>query len=169
MERVYRGSEEEYDASKFHDKCDGVGPTLVIIQSEHSHVFGGFTMKPWKDESGNNSGVWKEDLDAFIFLLRHPKDDVLPERWKVLSDKKEKTIRCDANYGPVFGYGYDIRICTECDQKKDSSSQLDNDDACFGAPQDDDFLTGEFYFLVKEYEVYKVCPLHLRIGIVYIH
>eukprot|EP01083_Nonionella_stella_P062510 162515_1 len=156
MERVYRASEEDYDALKFHDKCDDVGPTLVIIQSEHSHVFGGFTMTGWKDESANHSGMWKADPDAFIFILRHPKDDVLPERWMVLPEKKEKTIRCDRNYGPVFGYGYDIRICTECDQKKDSSSQLDNEDACFGAPQDDDFLTGEFYFLVKDYEVYKV-------------
>eukprot|EP00483_Globobulimina_turgida_P008116 UN08132 len=156
MKMLYRGSEEEFDAFRFHENCDNGGPTLCVAQSSHTHVFGGFTKCSWKDESVSKSGQWKEDLSAFIYLLRSPKEDVLPEKWNVVAEKKEKTIRCDNGYGPVFGYGYDLRICNECDKKQDSSSQLDNDDACFGAPAEDDFLTGEFYFLVTEYEVYQV-------------
>eukprot|EP00486_Rosalina_sp_Unknown_P009493 CAMPEP_0201589998 /NCGR_PEP_ID=MMETSP0190_2-20130828/173014_1 /ASSEMBLY_ACC=CAM_ASM_000263 /TAXON_ID=37353 /ORGANISM="Rosalina sp." /LENGTH=603 /DNA_ID=CAMNT_0048045257 /DNA_START=23 /DNA_END=1834 /DNA_ORIENTATION=- len=156
MELIYKASENEFGSEAFHDKCDDQGPTLFICQSEHEHIFGGFTKESWKDTSSNRKGAWKEDVDAFIFILRSPKDDVLPERWKVLNDKKDKTIKADARFGPQFGYGYDIRICNECNTVKESSSQIDNDDACFGAPKDDDYLTGEFYFLVKDYEMYKV-------------
>jgi len=156
MEKLFQASQHHYDSSIFHQKCDDMGFTLVIIQSEHGHVFGGFTKASWRDQSTGRSGTWREDKDAFIFLLRSPKDNVLPGHWKVLPEKKEKTIKADKSYGPIFGYGYDIRLCNQCNRKKESSSQLDNEDACFGAPEDDDYLTGEFYFLVKEYEVYKV-------------
>merc|ERR1719499_2909143 len=156
MEVIYRASQHGFDASSFHEKCDDQGATLVLIQSEHGHIFGGFTKESWKDNSRNRAGTWREDKDCFIFLLRSPKDTVMPERWKVLPEKKEKTIKGDNNYGPIFGYGYDIRLCTRCDQKKESSSQCDNEDACFGAPEEDGYITGEFYFLVKQYEVYKV-------------
>jgi len=158
-ELLFRASSDGYDAASFHSKCDEKGATLTVILSEHGHVFGGFTKASWKDESRTNkrsAGTWKEDADAFIFLLRSNKDDVLPGHWKVKADKKEKTIKADRKYGPTFGYGYDIRICDQCNNKKDSSSQCDNDDACFSAPPDDGYLPGEFYFLVKEYEVYAV-------------
>jgi len=158
MECIYTASQSNYDCSVFHNKCDDVGPTLVLIQSEHGHIFGGFTKESWRDTSGpkGRAGTWKEDKDAWIFLLRSPKDDVMPEHWKILPEKKERTICGNKAFGPTFGYGYDIRVCNRCNSEKQSSSQLDNDDACFGAPRDDDYLTGEFYFKVKEYEVYKV-------------
>ena len=156
MELLYRGSENDFSAEQFHEKCDDQGATLFLCQSEHTHIFGGFTKESWKDTSSNRKGAWKEDTDAFIFILRSPKDDVLPGSWKVRNDKKDKTIKADARFGPQFGYGYDIRICDQCHETKESSSQIDNDDACFGVPGDDDYLTGEFYFLVSEYEVYKV-------------
>merc|ERR1712154_179434 len=69
MEMVYRGSDEGFEAYNFHEKCDDVGPTLILIQSEHSHVFGGFTTQSWKDETSQKSGQWRQDKDCFIFLL----------------------------------------------------------------------------------------------------
>mmetsp|Transcript_16973 Transcript_16973/g.26393 ORF Transcript_16973/g.26393 Transcript_16973/m.26393 type:complete len:616 (+) Transcript_16973:58-1905(+) len=156
MERIFVASADGFAASDFHEKCDDIGPTLLVAMSEHNRIFGGFTKESWRDTS-RKGGIWREDASAFIFMLRSPSDEVLPERWKVLPDKKDKSIRCDRRYGPTFGYGYDVRLCNECDKKKESSSQVDNEDACYGVPaKPEDFLTGEFYFLVKEFEVYKV-------------
>jgi len=159
FELLYRASKDGYDATSFHEKCDDKGATLTVILSEHGHVFGGFTKASWKDESrraARSVGTWREDKDAFIFLLRSNKDDVLPGSWKLKEGKHERAVKADRKYGPTFGYGYDIRICDRCNDKKDSSSQCDNNDACFTVPPDDGFLPGEFYFLVKDYEVYAV-------------
>ena len=44
---IYRGSEDGFTAAVFHSKCDKKGPTLVIIQSEHKKIFGGYTDIDW--------------------------------------------------------------------------------------------------------------------------
>ena len=156
MELLFRGSDEGFEADAFHSKCDDQGPTLCLIQTEFSHICGGFTNMSWRDGSSKKRGEWREDPDAFIFVLRSPKDDVLPERWKVLPNKKEKTIKADAKWGPTFGYGYDIRISNNCHKEKDSVSQPDSSDASFATPKVEGILTGDDYFIVTEYEVYKV-------------
>ena len=40
---MYRGSEDGFSHYQYHDQCDYVGPTLMIIKSEHNKVFGGYT------------------------------------------------------------------------------------------------------------------------------
>ena len=156
MELLYRGSNNSFSAYEFHQKCDDQGSTMVLVHTEFDNICGGFTTESWNDGSVKKRGEWKQDANAFIFLLRSPKDDVLPERFKVLSDKKEKTIKGDAKWGPTFGYGYDLRIANECHIEKDSQAMTDSSDASFGAPKVEGYLTGDDYFLVKEYEVYKV-------------
>ena len=37
-----------FSAVIFHKKCDNIGPTLIIVKSEHSKIFGGFTDIDWK-------------------------------------------------------------------------------------------------------------------------
>ena len=45
---IYRASEHRYTASSFHEHCDNVkGPTLVVIKSSGSWIFGGYTTKSW--------------------------------------------------------------------------------------------------------------------------
>ena len=34
LKLLYRGSEETFEASAFHDKCDLKGPTLVIARCD---------------------------------------------------------------------------------------------------------------------------------------
>jgi|LauGreDrversion4_2_1035121.scaffolds.fasta_scaffold943308_1 hypothetical protein len=44
LKLLYRGSEDTFEASAFHDKCDLKGPTLVIARCDQTgRVFGGFT------------------------------------------------------------------------------------------------------------------------------
>ena len=40
---VYRGSEDGFSHDAYHGQCDYVGPTLMIVKSEHKKVFGGYT------------------------------------------------------------------------------------------------------------------------------
>ena len=54
LQRVLRGSEDGFTSSAFHRKCDNIGSTLTLIQSENGKVFGGFTMVPWGVVKGKN-------------------------------------------------------------------------------------------------------------------
>ena len=49
---MYRGSENGFAAEVFHNKCDNMGPTLIIVKSEHSKIFGGFTDINWTSNIG---------------------------------------------------------------------------------------------------------------------
>jgi hypothetical protein len=45
---LYRASEHEFCAKKFHEKCDGVADTLTVIWTEFDKKIGGFTPLKWK-------------------------------------------------------------------------------------------------------------------------
>ena len=53
---IYRASEHGYTASSFHERCDNVTPTLVIIKSHNDCIFGGFTTQTWKVVHPDNYG-----------------------------------------------------------------------------------------------------------------
>ncbi len=42
MQLIYRGSKDGFKVDNFHNKCDGQGQTVVIVNSK-GNVFGGFT------------------------------------------------------------------------------------------------------------------------------
>ena len=44
---IYRASEHDYTAESFHEICDDVSPTLIIIKSTEGWIFGGYTTKSW--------------------------------------------------------------------------------------------------------------------------
>jgi hypothetical protein len=45
---IYQGTEDGFEASDFHENCDGHSNTLTII-SANNHIFGGFVSIPWFD------------------------------------------------------------------------------------------------------------------------
>jgi hypothetical protein len=49
---LYRASENEFSAVKFHEKCDGITNTITIVLTEGEKVIGGFTSLPWKSGGG---------------------------------------------------------------------------------------------------------------------
>ena len=61
---LYRASENDFFASKFHEKCDGIENTLTIVLTQHDKVIGGFTSLPWRSE-----GDWFEDREGTTFLF----------------------------------------------------------------------------------------------------
>jgi len=64
MYLLYRASVDGFDSKSFHSKCDGALGTLVLIKSENSNIFGGFTKANW----GLNNG-YEYDYEAFLFSL----------------------------------------------------------------------------------------------------
>jgi hypothetical protein len=63
---LYRGSENEFSSSKFHDLCDDKGETLCLFESTIGYIFGGYASIPWKSEGG-----LKKAEKSFIFSLKH--------------------------------------------------------------------------------------------------
>jgi hypothetical protein len=42
--KIFEGSlEENWTAEAFHAKCDGNGPTLILVRTTEGRIFGGFT------------------------------------------------------------------------------------------------------------------------------
>ena len=60
-----RGTKDGFLASTFHELCDGKGPTLTIVESEHGKIFGGFTSVSWSSLNGR----YLPDPTAFVFSL----------------------------------------------------------------------------------------------------
>ena len=52
---LFRASEEEFKAAKFHNKCDNVKGTIVIVESEFGKVFGGFNADTWNGGDPKNN------------------------------------------------------------------------------------------------------------------
>ena len=70
---AYRASKHGFGMKKFHEKCDGVDPTLIIIHSSEGRVFGGYTDIEWQSKGGGKTG----NKTSFIFSLRPEEDNKL--------------------------------------------------------------------------------------------
>ena len=66
---LYRLTRDGEGCSTFHTKCDGKGPTIIIIQTTSGYKFGWYTSINW-DNTTNN---YKKDELAFIFSLNKKK------------------------------------------------------------------------------------------------
>ena len=63
---LYRASENSFETSKFHDKCDNIAHTLTLCETVHEKIIGGYTPLSW-----NKSGQKIKDASdrSFIFSL----------------------------------------------------------------------------------------------------
>jgi len=99
---IYVASMDGDSGTDFHDKCDGKGPTVVIVETTTGNVFGGYTSVSWS--SGNN---WKRAPTSFLFQLRprfsHFAMRNLDDRFAIYHHQYD---------GPVFGR-YDLYIYNE--------------------------------------------------------
>ena len=53
-----------FEASKFHQLCDGKGKTVTLITTSTGNVCGGFTSVSWASDNCGES-----DKEAFLFSL----------------------------------------------------------------------------------------------------
>ena len=93
FEKVYIGSRNNFNWTKFHAICDNISPTLVIVKSNEECIFGGYTKVKWNQTEG-----WVADFEAFLFRLKT--SSLGAKKYPV---KNEKAIYCSESFGPFFG------------------------------------------------------------------
>jgi len=144
-ELIYRATRDGMGNVKFHEKCDNKGATVIIIQSGSGNIFGGYTSQVW-----DVSNAKKYNATDFIFSITHGT--------KLANHKiKKYTIRCEANFGPIFGRGYDISIWQNGNTT--ASGSHSNGNNTFELPTGVDprsYLAGSYTFSVTEMEVYAL-------------
>ena len=155
---LFRASEHNFRASKFHEYCNNQGPTVTIVKSkEYENIFGAFTRQKW-----DSNNAFAEDANAFLFLLRrvpnapNPSNNenqniAIPVKWMIKHDKKQYAISGCSGYGPIFGEGHDFHLSNNSHQITSSCSNLG---VSYDVPNDTTLLAGVYRFTVKEYEVW---------------
>ena len=113
---LFRASDHNYSAKKFHKYCGDKGETIVIIKSNWGNIFGGYTSESWK---ASEFGEYRTDKNAFLFLIKSEDDSIrnkCPLLLELNKDYDQHAIRCDNYFGPVFGKGHDICIVDDCNK-----------------------------------------------------
>lgn len=134
----YKSSSDGLSPKAFHDKCDGLSPTVTIILSKAKGVFGGFTYATW------DGTELKEDPKAVLFSLKQD---------KIFEIKKGMpAINTSPLYLPRFGKE-DIVI-----SEKDSYTRFNLRQHTMTDKFDDSLEDSETknYFDIEEIEVYHM-------------
>ena len=150
---VYRASEDGDKAMDFHEKCDKIGPNIVLIKTQKGNIFGGFTFKNWEhmprdiDENKPNLGSASRDSKAFGFNVN---------KQKIYNNErpKEYAIWCNRNYGPTFKNNL-FQIFDSC-LKKGGYCNVRSNSHFGGQMFDYEIAGGEGRFRVEELEVFEV-------------
>ena len=165
---LYRASENDYSARKFHNLCDNKGATLVIVQSEFGNIFGGYTSIPWKTTKRDGEITFAKDETAFLFIIRNDdKPEEEPQIFDILEKKKMNAILYTNDCGPVFGNGYSLKITDKCNKPYDNDNCMLSSYTCRGAYDCDGDICGKqapirmngYFFSVVEYEVFQIVNL----------
>ena len=145
---IYRASQDGFEASSFHSKCDNRPNTLVIVKSTNGNVFGGYTEQTW-----NHTGDYKTDPNSFIFSLINQLNKPIKMKWSL-----NYAIYCHSSYGPTFGGGHDFYIAGKSNLNATSYSNLvhsyTHPDYAYGSNEAKSFLAGSYNFQLIEIEVY---------------
>jgi hypothetical protein len=149
---LYRASEDGFSSEMFHSKCDGLPNTLTLIRSKNENTFGGFTSVPW-----DTSGKYYSDKNAFIFSLTNK--DNSPFKVKI-KENSTCAVYCDRAWGPSFGGGSDLAICTNSNTIQKSYSDFSltykHPGYTYETNKARSVLAGSYYFLTTEIEVYCI-------------
>ncbi len=95
---LWRGSQDGFSSSKFHNLCDNKGKTLTVVKTTRGFIIGGYTKEPW-----SQIGTYVADPTAFMFSLVNPSNT--PLKLPVILTYSYSTYATfhAASYGPSFG------------------------------------------------------------------
>ena len=135
---IFRATEHGDLSESFHEKCDNINNTLIIIYTSCNKRFGGFTTQSWDGEK-----IKKKDNDCFIFSIDKLKI------YDILRDKN--AIYCNPDYGPVF-----INQIKLLDKFFTQGGTTGNKGKTFQTEENFELTGGAELFGIKELEVYQV-------------
>ena len=136
---LFKASINGDNSQDFHKKCDYMGATLTIVESETGRRFGGYTSISWDKNLGNynSKGVnFLFSLDTRIF-------------YKNVSGNHTYH---NNSYGPTFGGGHDLYISSGCLNNQNSYSSKSNYDMSCSY----ELNGGVQKFKVLDYEVFQI-------------
>ena len=140
-ELLYRLSKDGDSISTFHNKCDNISPTLVLVESLDGYKFGGFTTCIWDSKS-----IDKNDGNTFLFSFN--KNQKFNKKYNQYCNRD--IYSGDGSNGPYFGY-CDLFFCHSM---KNCVSYEGNQ---YSFLNDKDLANNkDNSFEVKEVEVYRL-------------
>ncbi len=66
---IYSAADDGWNSTDFHAKCDDIVPTISLMESNFGHIFGGFTVKSWKNYYGRKLSFLKQSLFHSKFFI----------------------------------------------------------------------------------------------------
>ena len=145
---IYQASVDGFSASSFHSKCDGYQGTFIVMKSNYSNIFGGYTSADW---SGYHQ--YKYDSSSFLFSLVNSYN--VSVKMNILN--LNYAIYASPSYGVYFGSGSDL-YCYDnlnCYSYFSGSYQLPSFLRRF-SQESEFFLGGNNRFSAVEIEVYSI-------------
>ena len=135
---IFRSNIDGDCASTFHEKCDKIRNTLILIKASGNKRFGGFTTETW---DGND--IKKKDEKSFIFSIDKMKIyDIIPG---------QNAINCNPDLGPVFLS--QIKLLDKFFTQGGTTSAKGKN---YKTLEDFEITDGAEKFGVKEVEVYQI-------------
>ena len=141
---LFRASRDGDTISSFHNKVDGISPTISLIQTKNNnYIFGGFTEHSWDSTSG-----CVKTNNTFMFSFN---------KNKIYIGKNGGYIHCTKDYGPWFCGGSGVHQDNYFNTNKSYQWELStNKDYFEGFTEDFELVGGTKNFAVNEVEVFKV-------------
>ena len=141
---LFRASRDGDSISAFHNKVDGISPTISLIQTKkNNYIFGGFTDHSWD----SNSGCVKTN-NTFMFSFN---------KNKIYMGKNGGHIHCAKDYGPWFCGGAGVYQDHYFNTNNSYQWELTENKPRFdGFTEDFELVGGSKNFTVNEVEVFKV-------------
>ena len=124
----------------FHKKCDFMGSTIVIVQSENGRRFGGYSSISW-DQTRNG---WFNEGIVFLFSL--------DTRKYYKNTQGSYYTNHTPNHGQEFGAGHDLTILSGCLNNSNSYSVKRS----YGMTSQYELNGGSQNFKVLDYEVFQI-------------
>ncbi|KAK8794741.1 hypothetical protein WA158_001722 [Blastocystis sp. Blastoise] len=152
---LFRASEHNYSAEKFHKYCDNQGETVVLIKhighNNHINIFGGYTDQSW---AGLRPKPYSKE---FLFTLSN-EHNIPPTQYK--HNNTGSGIHCLYCCGPSFGGGCDIFINDNCHTTTNNAYTKSYSFTTVNTPQKHSLFVNTSdsdsrnMFQVEEYEVW---------------
>ena len=140
---LFRASRDGDTIKAFHDRVDGISPTISLIETKTNYIFGGFTDHAWDSKSG-----CVNTNNTFMFSFN---------KKKIYIGKNGGYIHCDNDYGPWFCGGAGVYGDNYFKTNNSYEWELKSNIVCFdGFTEEFELVGGVKNFMVNEVEVFKV-------------